>query len=66
MPIYRALCIFLDELKVNISQAIGCKLDYYDEVIEIVKMRLKVGIVFCWIFLYNADISDKNYFSEVF
>lgn len=66
MPIYRALCIFLDELKVNISQAIGCKLDYYDEVIENCKNEIKSGNSVLLDILYNADISDKNYFSEVF
>lgn len=34
MSMYRALCLFLDDLKESISSAIGCKLYYYEEVIE--------------------------------
>lgn len=42
------------------------ELDYYDEVIENCKNEIKSGNSVLLDILYNADISDKNYFSEVF
>lgn len=66
MPMYRALCLFLDDLKKSISSAISCKLDYYEEVIENCKNEIKSGNCVLLDILYHADISDKNMFSNVF
>lgn len=66
MPMYRALCLFLDDLKESISTALGCKLDYYEEVIENCKNEIKSGNCVLLDVLYYADISDKNIFSSVF
>ena len=66
MPMYRALCLFLDDLKKSISTALGCKLDYYKEVIENCKNEIKSGNCVLLDVLYHADISDKKLFSNVF
>lgn len=66
MPMYRALCLFLDDFKESLSTAIGCKLNYYNEVIENCKKEIKSGDCVLLDILYNADISDKNMFPNVF
>lgn len=66
MSMYRALCLFLDDLKESISSAIGCKLYYYEEVIENCKNEIKSGNCVLLDVLYHADISDKSMFSSVF
>lgn len=66
MPMYRALCLFLDDLKESISIALGCELDYYKEVIENCKNEIKSGNCVLLDILYHADISDKKLFSSVF
>ena len=66
MPMYRALCLFLDDLKKSISSAIGCKLYYYEEVIENCKNEIRSGNCVLLDVLYHADISNKNMFSSVF
>lgn len=66
MPMYRGLCLFLDDFKKSISTALCCKLDYYEEVIENCKNEIKSGNCVLLDVLYHADISDKNMFSNVF
>ena len=66
MPMYRALCLFLDDFKKSVSSAIGCKLHYYEEVIENCKNEIKSGNCVLLDVLYHADISDKNMFLNVF
>lgn len=66
MPMYRVLCLFLDDLKESISIALGCELDYYKEVIENCKNEIKSGNCVLLDILYHADISDKKLFSSVF
>lgn len=66
MPMYRALCLFLDDFKKSVSSAIGCKLHYYEEVVENCKNEIKSGNCVLLDVLYHADISDKNMFSNVF
>lgn len=66
MPMYRALCLFLDDLKESISIALGCELDYYKEVIENCKNEIKSENCVLLDILYHADISDKKLFSSVF
>ena len=64
MPMYRTLCMFLDEFKVTINQAIGCELNYYDKVIENCKNEIKSASNVLLDILYNADISDKRCFQR--
>ena len=65
MPMYRALHNFLDDLKVSTEAAIGTKLDYYAEVIDHCKKEASSGECVLLDILYNGDITDKKYFSEV-
>lgn len=66
IPVYKTLCIFLDDFKNSVCTAIGCNLDYYEEVIENCKKEITNKDCVLLDVLYNADISDNSIFSNVF
>lgn len=61
-----ALIRFLEDLQSSIEAACGCKLEYYGEVFDHCKQEISNGDCVLLDVLYNGDISDKQFFTEVF